>query len=276
MRRRANLFLAVAFTACAACEASRGAGPVELSLTPYAGRLVTIEAAAEGEKFPMLFDTGAGVTALTPETASAAGCSPFGRLVGWRMSGERVEFERCGSMDLSFSDAATRTEVYVFDLAAALPRDLPPLGGIVSLASFADRPFTLDLATGVLTLETDDSLKGRAKSARPGELRAVKGPGGDEITLLVAVEASPGPLWFLLDSANLGDVLLSKSAAAALGAAAGNDPAPVSLLLKGVPPVEVTARLADIIYDGALNEDVMRRFKITIDLRREQIWFEPN
>lgn len=281
MKTRATVLAAFSFLFGAACAHVGGEKPVELSLKPYAGRLVTLDVEAGGKSYAMLFDTGAGVTALTPETAAAVGCAPFGRLVGWRMTGVRVEFQRCGAMDLSFAGILSRKETYVFDLGAVLPKDLPPLGGIVSLASFADRPFTLDLNAKKLIIETKESLRRRIKDARRAEMRLIRGPGGDDAAVLVEVAGEPGGFWFLLDSANLGDVLVSPDAAGssefALGGRLSADEATAIVIpLAGVGPVDASARLRDIIYDGALNEETMRRFRITFDLISDRIWLAPN
>jgi len=260
----------------AACATA--AAPTVLPLTPYVGSLVTIEASLGGESLVLLFDAGAGVTALTPAAARAAGCEPFGRLVGFRMSGARVEFQRCGAMTLEFGDYASRKETFVFDLGAVLPKDLPPPSGIASLASFAERPLTLDLAAGTITLETQRSLRQLTKDASEGEMRLVVGPGGDEMTVLAKVDAGREGLWFLLDSANLDAVLVPAASAAALGFAPAEPGAAgeLPLTLAGVRTANVKARLADIIYDGTLNEETLRRYKITLDLEERRIWFREN
>lgn len=260
----------------AACATA--AAPTVLPLKPYVGRLATLEASLGGETLTLLFDAGAGVTALTPETARAAGCEPFGRLVGFRMSGARVEFQRCGAMTIEFGDFASRKETFVFDLGAVLPKDLPPLSGIVSLASFAERPLTLDLAAGTITLETRKSLRQLTKDASEGEMRLIVGAGGDEMTVLVNVDAGAEGLWFLLDSANLDAVLVPAASAATLGFAPAEtgEAGELPLTLAGMPETSAKARVADIIYDGALNEETLRRYRITLDLPERRIWFREN
>ncbi len=272
--------LLLASCALGASCASRPVSPVTLNLKPYVGRLVSVEAEIGGQDTPMLFDTGAGVTALTPAAATSLGCEPFGRLVGHRMSGERVDFQRCGDQAIAFNGYDTLTEAYVFDLMALLPDDLPELGGIGSLASFYGRPFTLDLAGQELIIETEESLKARTKNAKEADLRIKRGVGGDaEITAFVRIEAELGDLWFLLDSGNLDHVAISPHALYQLGGnpdkASAPEPGDVFDLdieiAEGIP-VSVTARMRDVIYDGALSEDVMRRFLITFDLANERLW----
>lgn len=280
MNLRPALFLAGLSALVASCESSVAA-PKTLSLKPYVGRLVTLDVQVGNQETRMLFDTGAGVTAVTPEMASALDCTPFGRLVGHRMSGERVEFEKCGRQTLMLGGLGASSDVYVFDLMALLPEGLPALGGIVSLSSITEHPFTLDLAGQKLIIETDRSLRQRTKDAKQADLRIMKGTGGDgEITALVRIEAETGDLWFLLDSANLDHVFLAPHAIDQLGAAvepelfsAPDEVGELEFEFAGGYSFSATTRVSEILYDGALNEDVMRRYLITFDIQNEKIWF---
>jgi hypothetical protein len=275
MRVAPRLILALAFFAagCATVE-----NPTVLPLKPYVGRLVTLEAKLGGETLSLLFDSGAGVTALTPKAARKAGCEPFGRNIGFRMSGARIDFQRCGAMTLNFGDFASKKETFVFDLGAVLPKDLPSVSGVVSLASFAERPLTLDLAAGTITLETRQSLRQLMKEASKGEMRLIVGPGGDEMTVLTKVDAGREGLWFLLDSANLDAVLIPASSAEILGFSPAEPRAEgeLALTLAHAPKTSVKARIADIIYDGALNEETLRRYKVTLDLESRRVWYREN
>ncbi len=270
----------------AGCASGAGAPqavePQTVALRPYVGQLVTVEVDAGAGPSPMLFDTGASITALTPQAAEAAGCTPFGRLVGWRMSSERVELQRCGVRKLKIADYETAHEIFIFDLGTALPKELPPVGGFLSLASFSDRLFTLDLADRRLTLETKSSLEERIKNATPVTMRLVRGYGGDDISVLVRIEAATGDLWFLLDSGNLDVVIVAPHAPAQLGLEIENEDTrsgevafPLQFTIDGIGRIEAPARLKDIIYDGALSEEVMARFEITFDLANERLWFAP-
>jgi hypothetical protein len=70
----------------------RPRAPVVVDLVPYAGRLLTVRAVAGVDTLRLLFDTGGGRTLLVPDVAHRLGCIPSGRVVGFRMSGERVVF----------------------------------------------------------------------------------------------------------------------------------------------------------------------------------------
>jgi hypothetical protein len=121
--------------------------PVEVALALYFRELRTVQVTSGRDTLRLLLDTGGGHTLVTPEAAHRLGCEPFGRSVGHRMSGERVEFQWCNDIRLLVRDvplAAAR--VAVFDLGAVLPPELPSLDGLLSLKSFADHVVTIDMA----------------------------------------------------------------------------------------------------------------------------------
>jgi hypothetical protein len=135
-RLLAGLF--VVLLALAACYAAAGepdhrGAPTTLALAPYMGALRTVDVTIGKLELPFVFDTGGGDTFVTPAVASAVGCTPYGRLVGFRMSGERVDSPRCGKLPLRIAGVDRDVEVAVFDIMSLLPDGVPELGGIVSL-----------------------------------------------------------------------------------------------------------------------------------------------
>lgn len=254
-----------------------GAGidaPVVLALDPYLGRLKTLSATVGGDTARFLFDTGGGATFVTPEVASRLGCTPAGRSVGFRMSGERVESAYCPSAVLDLPGLSLpHAPVGVFDLMALLPEEVPPLAGVVSLRSFADRTLTVDLGCGRLVVETGASAAARVRRMTPLEARFATGPDGGELLVFLALDAGPAPAWLLLDSSNLDAVRLAPHAAALLGAPlAAGDTATLPLPLAGMPGVPVPVRVAEMILDGALNAAWMEGAVLTLDLRGGRAW----
>ena len=72
-----------------------------LALSPYVAGLFTVEGEVAGRRLPFLFDTGGGVTLLTVESATAAGCVPFGHDVGFRHDGGQIAMQRCAGVPLT-------------------------------------------------------------------------------------------------------------------------------------------------------------------------------
>lgn len=259
--------------------------PIALELAPYHGaghRTVTVEIA--GRKTPFLFDTGGGITLVTPEIAKAAGCSPFGRLVGFRMRGERINLPRCDRFPLAVGGQSLEAStVGVFDINRLLPPTWGRLGGLLGLSSFSNKVIKLKLGQGRV------DILDAPQTGRGTPLNLVVQASGFSTVALVAVEAPTGTLWLELDTGSSAGLILAPHAARALGAdLSGPDvkhtPASngkserwrvskLSLPLPGVGAVQTPATVMDIIYDGNIGAPLIAQFNWDIDLanRRVQI-----
>ncbi|MDP9122948.1 MAG: hypothetical protein M3O15_16515, partial [Acidobacteriota bacterium] len=264
--------------------------PIELHLKPYIGTLKTVSVQAGTATLPFVLDTGGGLTIITPRVAKTLGCEPFGRLTGFRSSGERLDMQRCGPAPLHIGPLTVTREVASFDLMSLIGSFAPEVGGLITLDTLRDYAITLDLAHDLLVIESDASLAARVRGMSPMQARIASQAGGASLDLFVAVKARQGPLWLELDSGNSGPVLLAPHALAQLGLtpdvsnAPGSPAAPgapdskvpaqrtVSLDFLGLGPVEVTAREAPLIYDGLLNAETIGKMVLTLDLRTGRLW----
>jgi hypothetical protein len=270
MRRpRAGLLVAVASLA-AGVWAHAQSTPVEIAMRPYIATLRTVSVTVGRETLPFLFDTGGGFTVLTPETARVAGCAPFGRLTGFRSSGERLDLPRCGPVRLALGDVPIEGEVAVLDVMRLL-EGAPRIGGILSLQSLEGRAFTLDVHK--LPGGRGHGLAARTAVRSPVAARLSRQAGGEAIDLFLEVAAPGGSLWLELDSGNAGPVLLSPHAIAQLGLTTkGEEPQRVTLDVRGVGPIAVEAVTKDLIYDGLLNARFLESMVITVDLASGRAW----
>jgi hypothetical protein len=182
MRMR-TLLVTVPLLHALGCSASTGGAPVpagatgaglpavpaDIPLRPYFRELRTVDVVSGRDTLVFLLDTGGGHTLVTPEVAVRLGCEPYGRSVGHRMSGERVEFQWCGFLPLVLEGIALHdATVAVFDLGAVLPRELPALDGVLALPSLRGHVVTLDLAGA----RVPAARAGRAGSAAAAGARA--------------------------------------------------------------------------------------------------------
>jgi Aspartyl protease len=253
-------------------DAQHAASPIDVPLTPYIGRLVTVNAVIGQDTARLIFDTGGGQTVINPRVAERAGCAPSGRSVGFRMTGEKIESPVCSEVTLSIEGVVfTDPSVDVWDVQRLLPEGVPPVDGILSLKTIAARPFTLRLAEGRLTLETDASFERQVAGMHLLRSRIATGPSGAEVTVFVRGVASDTG-WFLIDSGNLDAVLVAPHMAGAHTLDEGTWQAP--LTLNGLPGVAATYRTSDIIYDGALSEEFLRNWTLAFDLRGNAVWAE--
>ena len=262
------------------------AQPVEVGLDPYFRDLKTIRLTTSTDTLSMLLDTGGGYTLLTTEAAERLGCTPFGSTSGHRMSGERVEFRWCTAVPLELGGVAIgRNVTAVFDLMKLLPPELPKLDGVLSLDAFDGRVVSIDLAGNRLVVESAASADAHRASMRALAARTATGEDGSSLTIFLAARASPVPIWLLLDSGNLVGTILSPEAASRLRIA---DPSPVGdgtaatdstgVEVPGAGPVVGHFVVRELIHDGALGAEFMKRGTFTFDLRSKQPWvgFLPN
>lgn len=238
-----------------------------LALSPYVGNFLTVEVEIQGQRARLLFDSGAGVTSVTPAFAMRIGCTPHGAIAGFRMSGERVVFQKCADVAVSASGRRTVREIGVFDISSLLPAEWPPIDGVMGLDVFDGAEITLSLADHELSVG-----RRRGRGWQEGEVRVQREMGGMGVSGFARVEARTGSLWMLLDSGNVGPTLLSTGALSQLGTSAP----PSSLSVTGVGPHAVdSASLETSIYDGNLGWAFMHEFEIALDLRRNRIWWRP-
>jgi len=281
-RRRSSLLIGLVLFAIGGHACSNGApepaGPADrpaaIQLTTYVGPLRALSVTVAGEARPFIFDTGGGETMLTPTLAAALGCRPYGRAVGFRAGGEQVSFEYCDNVLLRFGTAAIAHErVGIFDLASILPADMPRAEGVVSLRSFRDRPVTIDLAKGMVTVETAASLAARIEGMRPLTIRVATGPTGAETTVYVGARVGGQRVWLLLDSGNGGPTLVAPHVAQGAGLREGDAEAAIDF--DGLGPIRLPVRSRQVIYDGVLSAGFMRDWIFTLDLGSSRAWAMP-
>lgn len=283
MYQHPGFFAGRSFSACAgrafatgvitlACY-SAAAQAVQLKLDPYANTdLRTVQVTANGHQSPFIFDTGAGLTVLTPEYARYAGCSPFGLDTGFRADGGKVTSARCGPATLEIGRYRVDREVAEFDLMKLLGKGAPPVGGIVGLESFEGHAVTVDLAHDRVTIETPRSLALRIVGMRPVNVRIARGAGGDVVPF-IEVRAKTGTLWMEVDSGNNGPVFLAPHAQQQLGISIPeHGKSQLDLDVIGLGPVAVTAASRDLIYDGQLDPAFLRQMELTIDIEHGRAW----
>jgi hypothetical protein len=248
-----------------------------LSLHRYAGKLRYLEANAPPGAH-LLFDTGGGLTFLTPSAAESIGCVPYTQLTALRANGDRFEAEGCGPVQLSFDSLQVRPELGVFDLMALLPSGLPRLDGLASVATFAGRVLTIDLAHERLIVR-DAVDPEEIRGASPLAIRLSHPFAGAGLDVFVRVDGARGPLWFELDSGDLDAVSIAPrvvdqlglpaAEVAALGAGATRE---VELPIAGLGRVPLRAKAAEVIYDGVLDVDFVAGTLLVLDLPRALAW----
>lgn len=262
------------------------AQPIVIPLHAYADTsLQTVQVTLDGKAVPFLFDTGGGLTFVSPDAAKALGCQPFGQATGFRADGEKIAFPRCGPTEISIGDYRAQGEVGVFDLMAMIRKQVegarkqgrevampPTLGGLVGLSSFRHQVLTLDYAHHRIVVETPQSMRARVASMTPLDMRLATLPSGG-VEVFINAKATKGSLWLQLDSGNDGPTFLAPHAIEQLGLdLPKGEKKRVALDLTHFQSMPATVARRDMIYDGQLGIDVIGKLIITLDLQHGRAW----
>ncbi|WP_331586223.1 hypothetical protein [Phenylobacterium sp.] len=223
------------------------------------------------------FDTGGGITVITPPAAEAARCRPWGRLTGFRMRGDRIDAPRCDGIAITAAGARLApATTLVVDFSKFLPKDAPPLLGSVGLDAFGKRPVTLDISGRRLIVETPASLKARIAHATEVPVQVVWEAEGYAPSVMAGLDTPSGRVWFTIDSGSDGAVIVGKHVAALFGLDPDKKGAqPFDGKLAGGVPLKATSHVADLILDGNIGAPVLRRWVVTFDVAHGRMWLAP-
>ncbi|MGI4730189.1 MAG: aspartyl protease family protein [Janthinobacterium lividum] len=233
-----------------------------------------IEAVVSGRRGTFLFDSGIGTSAVTPAVAEAIGCKPWGKVTGFRATGERLDLPRCNGARVAIGPTSTTLpQLSVIDLARFMGPQSAGLSGVLGLDTFAGQVVTLDVAHHQFAIEDAASLAEIRRTATEVPIRLVRDAEGAALTVDVGVSTSSGMTWMELDTGNYGPSMVDKSIAGLFGLDAASAalqqwrvPMPGSMAVSG--PVVVK----DLILDGNLGRNVLSHWLVTLDLAAGRGW----
>lgn len=270
----------VAALAVSAQAAPGRVGPTVLPLRPFldADHLALSLPAPGGGDDLFLLDTGGGITLVGPAYAQRLGCTPWGRVTGFRMRGDRLDLPRCDGATLKIGGRTRRLpSALVLDLARFLPKDAPALAGSLALDAFAGEAVTLDLAGRRLIIETPASLKARIAHAVEAPVRVSREAGGLARVPLIGIPTPRGLLWMELDCGSDGPIIMAPHAAEVLGL----DPKQktgqtISAVV--APGLTLTGKvqIEELILDGNIGAPILKHWLVTLDLAHERLWLSPS
>jgi hypothetical protein len=248
-----------------------------IPLESYLGTQTAIRLSVAGREGLFLFDTGEGVSTITPKFAAAIGCAPWGQVTGYRMSGERLDFPRCDGVRFDAQGQHFPAPIAgVFDIMSLLPKDVRGLDGAVGLDIFAGRVITIEPRANRLTIETASSLATRMRTAKEVRARLVRDAEGVALAVDGGVETHRGTAWMELDTGNGGALVIANHIAPLLGLVPDQkDEKPVSFMLSGGISVSGNARTRDLIMDGNIGNRFLKQWNLTLDLVNGRVWLAP-
>jgi len=274
---RRLLILLVLLTA-GISNASTSAKPtlvIELKPHPGGTEMMTMLAKVRGHEGNFVFDTGGGISYVSPAFAQMVGCNLWGQITGFTLVGQRLDMQHCDGLSFeveghSFGAPSSG----VFDLMKFMPPNVPRIDGSIGLDVFASRAVTLSLAQRKLIVESTSSLAARARAGKEIPIRIQREAGGVSLSVYVAVPTSAGMAWMELDSGNGGANVIGKHLAALMKLDPDKkEPQPASFMIAGGIPVEGMARVNEkLIMDGNIGTRFLINWDLTLDLGRGRAW----
>ncbi len=247
-----------------------------LRLEPYGDGLLSLDATIGKKTGRFLFDTGEGVTMISPEMAQAAGCKTWGNLTAFRMDGDRLDAPRCENLRLKTSETVLQAPmVLVYDLMTIVGKDEPHLDGAIGLDVFDGQVITLQLASRRVVIETPTSLKARLKHAIPIPVHLVRGSEGWSLDTNIGVKTPQGTAWMELDSANKGPTVFFSEAIAPTMALNPDTREKQDVAFTIVPGVEFKGQarvFPNMVIDGNIGMQLMKDWDVTLDLKSGRGW----
>ena len=245
-----------------------------LKLEPYR-KSVAVRVVANGKPGLFTLDTAGGNTVVSPAFAAAAGCKPWGRMVGFQMTGNRLEMPRCDDFAFSIGNHALRAPIAgVLDITSLIARDAAPVDGSLALDAFDGQTISIDFAAGELVVESPQSAKRRIAGARELPLRLVR-EYGVALAAMVEVPTGKGLVRFELDSGNGGTILVSKPYAALFGLDP-EAPGPQRGAFDIAPGIRAEGLMftPDLTIDGNLGMPFLKDWVVTLDLAQGRLWIQ--
>jgi hypothetical protein len=250
---------------------------VTIPLQPLRKNLRTVTVKVGAETGTFLVDTAGGLSLFSPTFAKKVGCEPWGRITGFFMMGDRIDSPQCNDLRIEVAGLTLQAPVVaVLDIMASFSKDAEPLDGVLSLDVFAGQALTLDVGGNQLIVETPASLAERTRTMREGQARIGREVQGAALSVFTAARTPKGLAWFELDSGNGGTLLMSRHVAPTLGLDPQvEQPQPARFELVGGVPVEGNFHVKEMIIDGNLGMPFLSKWRVTLDLARSRVWFQP-
>jgi hypothetical protein len=270
---------------CAFAAAGQTAGknpPLEIKFGREAlGKVPTIEVFINGKNRLFYFDSGGGVSAISPALAKEIGCEPFGEMTAYNAGGMKFSVKRCEDVLLSLGGFSVRRDMAVFDPMQFFPKATAKIEGSIALDAFDAQILTMDFRNDRLWVESEKSFQRRIKDMKPLVSRLSREAGGATLDVFIAAQTPRGRIWLLHDTGNTNKLLFRPSAQEQLGinfnGADGEKVIkPVKFDMIGLGAIEAEAREREMIYDGMLSYDIIETILWTIDLRTGKSWAKMN
>jgi hypothetical protein len=264
-------FSAALFSATAAVAQQ----PAVLKLEQFR-RGIAMRVEIGGKERLFQFDTGGGNSFISPEIAKELKCEKGARVVGFRMTGDKLEAPRCDDVPLQIGGHHfTVPTAGVYQVGEFNAKGVT-IDGLVALDIFDGRTITIDSAGLRLIVETPQSAAARIRGATELPVRLIRELGGYSLSVDIQVPSKVGHLGFEVDSGNGGTILIAKPYAAVFGFDADKGPQEGKIDIGQGIAAEGLVFPAGITLDGNLGMPFLKNYIVTIDLAKGRLWLKQN
>jgi hypothetical protein len=275
MRNRIKYISLLVFFLVFKGSAAKPLAVIELGTHPGGTHMMTIKAKVNGTEGLFMFDTGGGVSYVSPDFAKSVGCTPWGQITGFMLTGQRLDMPRCDALTFEVEGRRLAAPTAgVFDIGQFMPKDAPHIDGSIGLDVFAGQTITLSLAEKKLTVESPKTFSARIKNGKEVPIRLVREAEGLALSVVVAVPTSKGNAWMELDSGNGGANVLGKHLASIMNLdPEKKEPQTADLQIAGGIPVDGMFRVnPTLTMDGNIGTRFLINWDLTLDLAHGRAW----
>jgi hypothetical protein len=269
------MILAAMAATVAASAGAAGPQPTVLKMEQFR-RSVALRVEVGGKERLFQFDTGGGNSFISPEIAKELNCEKGARVVGFRMTGDKLEAPRCDDVALNIGGQRFIVPTAGVYQVGEFNAKGVTVDGLLALDVFEGKTITMDFAGLKLIVETPESAAARVAGATELPARLIREMGGYALAIDIQVPSKFGHLGFQLDSGNGGTLLIAKPYAAAFGFDPDKGPRLGSFAIgKGITASGLVMP-AGITLDGNLGMPFLKNYLVTLDLAAGRVWLAPN
>ena len=270
-----KMILAAMAATFAASAGAAGPQPTVLKMEQFR-RSVALRVEVGGKERLFQFDTGGGNSFISPEIAKELNCEKGARVVGFRMTGDKLEAPRCDDVALNIGGQRFIVPTAGVYQVGEFNAKGVTVDGLLALDVFEGKTITMDFAGLRLIVETPESAAARVAGATELPARLIREMGGYALAIDIQVPSKFGHLGFQLDSGNGGTLLIAKPYAAAFGFDPDKGPRLGSFPIgKGITASGLVMP-AGITLDGNLGMPFLKNYLVTLDLAAGRVWLAPN
>jgi hypothetical protein len=268
--------MCVSLVAAGAAEGATSNHEGIIPLQSYLKAQATVHASVNGVPGTFMFDTGEGLSAISPTFAAKIGCKPWGQVSGFRMSGERLTNPHCDNLEFDLAGEKLHApSVTILDIMKFIGPDVPSVDGSLGLDLFVGKTITI-LPRKAIVVESSASLARRVRGAKAIPVRLVRDVEGLALAVDAPVNTPQGLAWMELDTGNGGSNVVANHIAPLIGLQPDTStPTPVRFELANGIVVEGNARTRDLIMDGNIGAQFLNNWNLTLDLATGRAWLTP-